>query len=130
MKAKAGHAVPLTPAVVEILAQLPRFAAGDFVFSGQAGAKPFCGFSKAKARLDRATGDIAPYTLHDIRRTVRTRLAELGVTPFVGELVLAHTQKGVHAVYDLHPTTRRSATRWSGGSAGCWRSSRPSPSRN
>src|SRR5271169_2895022 len=102
MKAKAGHVVPLTPAVVEILKSLPRFASGDYIFSGQTGAKPFSGFSKAKARLDIASGDIACYTLHDLRRTVRTRLAELGVSPFIGELVLAHTQKGVHATYDRH----------------------------
>jgi integrase len=112
MKADAGHVVPLTAKAVEILAGLPRFAAGDFVFAGQTGAKPFSGFSKAKARLDRKLVElvkagervqpIAPYTLHDLRRTVRTRLAELGVTPFVGELVIGHAQKGVHAVYDLH----------------------------
>jgi integrase len=102
MKANAGHAVPLTPKAVEILEGLPRFAAGDFLFAGQTGGRPFSGFSKAKARLDRAIGEIEPFTLHDLRRTVRTRLAELGVTPFVGELVIGHTQKGVHAVYDLH----------------------------
>src|SRR5262249_45793106 len=39
MKANAGHTVPLTPAAVAILEGLPRFAAGDFVFSGQTGAK-------------------------------------------------------------------------------------------
>jgi integrase len=113
MKAKAGHAVPLTPAAVEILRGLPRFA-GDFVFSGQTGGKPFSGFSKAKVRLDQMAG-IAPHTLHDLRRTVRTRLAELGVTPFVGELVIGHTQKGVHAVYDLHRYTdekRDALERW------------------
>ena len=52
--------------------------------------------------MDRTAGDIAPFTLHDLRRTVRTRLAELGITPFIGELVIGHAQKGVHAVYDLH----------------------------
>jgi len=71
------------------------------VFSGQTGAKPFSGFSKVKNRLDR---EIAPYSLYDLRRTVRTRLAELGVSPFIGELVIviAHTQRGVHATYDRH----------------------------
>jgi integrase len=115
MKAKAGHAVPLTPIVLEILGQLPRFVAGPFIFSGRAGTAPFSGFSKAKARLDQACGDIAPFTLHDLRRTVRTRLATLGVTPFIGELVLAHTQKGVHAVYDLHTydaEKREALERW------------------
>jgi integrase len=102
MKAKAGHAVPLTPAAVAILRDLPGFTAGDFIFSGRTGAKPFSGFSKSKSRLDRATGGIAPFTLHDLRRSVRTRLSELGVAPFVAELVLAHTQTGVAKVYDLH----------------------------
>ena len=102
MKEEVAHTVPLTPAVVEILEGLPRFAGNDFVFAGLKPAKPFNGFSKAKRRLDKLIGDIAPYTLHDLRRTVRTRLSELGVTPFIGELVIGHTQKGVHAVYDRH----------------------------
>jgi integrase len=115
MKAKAGHTVPLTPAAIAILRSLPRFAARDYLFSGLTGARPFSGFSKAKSRLDRTIGNIASYTLHDLRRTTRTRLAELGVTPFVGELVIGHTQKGVHAVYDLHrylPEKRDALERW------------------
>src|SRR5262249_36461262 len=99
---------------VAILEGLPRFTAGDFVFSGQTGAKPFSGFSKAKKRLDRACG-IAPHSLHDIRRSVRTRLSELGVTPFIGELVIGHTQRGVHAVYELWRYTdekRDALERW------------------
>ena len=114
-KARTGHAVPLTPTAVEILRGLPRFARGDYVLSGMAGLRPFSGFSKAKARLDRDIGAIQPFTLHDLRRTVRTRLAELGVSPFVGELVIGHTQKGVHAVYDLHRYTeekREALERW------------------
>jgi integrase len=102
MKANVGHTVPLTPTAVDLLGGLPRFAALDFVFCGATGAKPFGGFGKAKVRLDKLVGEIKPYTLHDLRRTVRTRLAELGVSPFVGELVIGHAQKGVHAVYDLH----------------------------
>ncbi len=102
MKAKAGHSVPLTEAAIEILNSLPRFVDHECVFQGQSTDKPFSGFSKAKKRLDKAIGEIEPFTLHDLRRTVRTRMAELGVTPFVGELVIAHTQKGVHAIYDLH----------------------------
>jgi integrase len=115
MKGNVGHVVPLTPKAIEILDGLPRFAAGDFVFAGQSGERPFSGFSKAKRRLDSEIGEIKPFTLHDLRRTVRTRLAELGVTPFVGELVIGHTQKGVHAVYDLHryeEEKREALERW------------------
>jgi integrase len=102
MKGNVGHTVPLSPAAIEILETLPRFAAGDFVFSGATGAKPFSCFSKSKQRLDELIGDIEPYTVHDLRRTVRTRLAELGVSPFIGELVIGHRQVGIHAIYDLH----------------------------
>jgi integrase len=115
MKEEVAHTVPLTPAVVEILQELPRFAGNNYVFAGLKPGKPFSGFSKAKARLDALIGDIAPYTLHDLRRTVRTRLAELGVSPFVGELVIGHTQKGVHKIYDRYryQTEKRDALeRW------------------
>ena len=102
VKVDDRHVVPLTPAVVEILEGLPRFAAGDYLFSGQTAATRFSGFSKARRRLNELIGEIEPFTLHDLRRTTRTRLSELGVTPFIAELVIGHTQKGVHAVYDLY----------------------------
>jgi integrase len=99
MKGKVAHTVPLTPAAVAILESLPRLAKGDYLFSGD---RPFSGFSKAKKRLDQAIGGIAPFTLHDLRRTVRTRLAELGVLPVIAELTIGHRQQGIAAVYDRH----------------------------
>src|SRR5262245_10103765 len=71
-KSGAAHVVPLTDAVIELLEGLPRFSKADFVFTTTLGAKPINGFSKYKARLD-ARLKIAPFVLHDIRRTVRTR---------------------------------------------------------
>jgi integrase len=102
VKAKANHVVPLTPTAIEILNGLPRFATGDYVFSGRIGDSPFSGFSKAKRRLDELIGEIEPYVLHDVRRSVRTNLSALGVLPFFAELVIGHQQRGVHAIYDLH----------------------------
>ena len=72
-------------------------------FSG--GRRPISGFSKFKAALDREvarTKQVAPWTLHDLRRTARTRLSGLGVLPLVAELTIGHKQSGVAAVYDLH----------------------------
>lgn len=46
---------------------------------------------------------IEPFTLHDLRRTVRTGLARLGVLPHVAERVLSHRQPGIQAVYDRYP---------------------------
>lgn len=102
MKNKAAHVVSLCPAALEILSNLPRFAAGDFVFTTTGGRRPVSGFSKMAARVRRVAGIGAHWQMHDLRRTVRTRLAEEGVPVFIAELVIAHQQSGVHAVYDLH----------------------------
>jgi integrase len=115
VKVDDRHVVPLTPAVLDILEALPRFAAGDYLFSGQAGDRPFSGFSKAKRRLNDLIGDIESFTLHDLRRTARTKLSELGVTPFVAELVIGHRQQGVSAIYDLyryHNEKRAALLKW------------------
>ncbi|QOL26230.1 site-specific integrase [Thalassotalea sp. LPB0316] len=42
------------------------------------------------------------FVVHDLRRTGRTLLAELGVDPFVSERCLNHKLKGVERVYDRH----------------------------
>ena len=112
MKNKRPHVVPLTPRVVTPLKAAPRFKDGSFIFTTTAGKRPVSGFSKVKARLDASIAElakkagqeqtIAPFTMHDLRRTVRTRLSTVGVAPFIAEQVIAHVQGGVHEVYDLH----------------------------
>src|SRR5262249_8229944 len=108
MKAEAANVVPLCATAVDILRGLPRFASGaDYVF--RVGAKPDASFSGAKRRLDENIAEmgesVKPFSLHDLRRTVRTKLSELGVLPFIGELILAHAQPGIQKVYDLHRYT-------------------------
>jgi integrase len=105
-KSDATHVVPLADDALALLAGLPRFG-GDAVFTTTAGAKPVNGFSNAKVRLDRAmVAELgrkpAPWTNHDIRRTVRTRLSKCRVPTEVAELVIGHTKKGLHKVYDQH----------------------------
>jgi integrase len=46
--------------------------------------------------------DIAHWTPHDLRRSVRTGLARLGCPNEVGEAVLGHSKKGIEGTYDLH----------------------------
>jgi integrase len=119
MKGGAAHVVPLTDDVLAILQDLPRFAAGDFLFSTTFGRKPVRGFNRAKHRLDqymlrswRAIGRVRgedrrnkkfpPFKIHDVRRTVRTGLSALPIPDIVRELVVAHAQQGMRRVYDLH----------------------------
>ena len=40
--------------------------------------------------------------LHDIRRTVRTRLSSLRISERVAEMVIGHGKKGLARVYDQH----------------------------
>lgn len=112
MKSDRPHEIPLTEAAVAIFAALPEWKGGPYVFSTTAGKKPVNGFSKVKRRLDALVADVAEHdgvseemghwVLHDLRRTMRTRLSGLAIEDIVRELMIAHTQGGLHAVYDQH----------------------------
>lgn len=102
MKASAANVVPLAPEAAAILESLPRWD-GPFVFSTTGGRKPISGFSKMKLRVDAVLPEaMAPWTIHDLRRTMRTGLSALRVPYTVSELCIAHTQKWLDKVYDQH----------------------------
>jgi integrase len=65
------------------------------------GRNGFSQWGTAKAALDGRIR-IAAWTLHDLRRTVATRMADLGVLPHIVEAVLNHTghRGGVAGVYN------------------------------
>jgi integrase len=101
-----AHDVPLSAPALAVLSGLERREGRDLVFG--AGGGPFQGWSNAKSALDtrvsaalgRAT---QPWRLHDIRRTVATRLADLRVAPHVIEAILNHVsghKAGVAGVYN------------------------------
>jgi integrase len=107
------HVVPLVPRAVRILEEvLSRHRGGDgeYLFSGTRGRRPLAGWSNAQARMMRAicaeSGQrvAVPWTPHDLRRTVATRIAEtLGVG---GEQlikrVLGHSDGTVTAIYNRY----------------------------
>lgn len=127
MKAKRPHEVPLSPALVALLMDLrERRGAGDFVFSTTRGRRPISGFSKVKNRLDRLTAEareadrlpaLATWTIHDIRRAVRTGLGAIPSVPHdIRELVIAHVPPALVQTYDLHAyrdEKRHALTLWS-----------------
>ena len=55
----------------------------------------------AKGLLDKRV-DIAPWVLHDLRRTARSLMSRAGVRPDIAERVLGHVITGVEGVYDRH----------------------------
>ena len=106
-RAKNGvsHLVPLSAAAIEIIRDQPREKGGVFVFRSRGETSP-SGFSKMKARLDKALGDgVAPWVLHDLRRTAATGLQRLSVMPVVIEAALNHvsgTRSGIVGIYQRH----------------------------
>ncbi|MDH4981235.1 site-specific integrase [Hyphomicrobium sp. D-2] len=103
------HLIPLTDAAAALIEQAPAIAECPFVFS-VTGRSPISGFSRSKKRLDAAMSKtlgapVQPWVLHDLRRTVATRLAELEVPPHVVEAILNHRSgviSGVSAIYNRH----------------------------
>ena len=101
-----AHEVTLAQPAMKILGARHRSDGRALVFGSHG---PFSGWSKAKASLDArmsaALGGCAPasWRLHDIRRTVATRLSDLGVLPHVVEAVLNHVsghKAGVAGIYN------------------------------
>ena len=57
------------------------------------------------------------WTVHDVRRTVRTRLSSLGVPAVVAERVIGHELPDLLAAYDVHAyevETRAALKKWAG----------------
>ena len=97
-KNKQTHIVPLSDAAVAILKDIPQRANRDFVFGiGKGG---YSGWANSKAELDELVALKEDWTLHDLRRTVRTGLGKLGVQPHVAEAVLNHLPPKLIRTYD------------------------------
>jgi integrase len=94
------HVVPLTAPVLEIIRGQQRLVDSPWVFTVDGMRPVSC--SKLGGSLQRAVGFEENWTLHDIRRTVRTGLPRLGISPDVAERVIGHVLTGIRSVYDRH----------------------------
>ena len=106
-RAKNGrqHTVPITDAMLEVLRKTPRFFNSDYVFT-TIGKSPVSGFGRLKDRLDKALPEgTEPWIIHDLRRTMSTNMAMLGVPQPVTEALLNHKTgvvSGVAAIYNVY----------------------------
>jgi integrase len=104
-KTDIDHAVPLSPAAVELLKGLP-VVDPVYVFSTEPGTS-FSGFSKAMRELRKLAG-VEDWRLHDLRRTARTETSPLKnaagqrVGADIAERVLGHVNGGVRGIYDRY----------------------------
>ena len=144
-KSDRTHRVPLSPLAAEIVGGLPkhddtllfpatrrrnkdnltpRHISGWSGFKRTLDEKALQQLHKAateRAKTKKLTVEpvsIEPWTLHDLRRTVASGMAALGVAPHVVERLLNHstgTIRGVAAVYNRHsylPEMRRAVEVW------------------
>jgi integrase len=108
------HLVPLPQAAQEIIASVPRIEGSSYVFT-VTGKHAIAGWDRAKRKLDAAMlelarkddprAEIAPWRIHDVRRTVASGLAGLGVPPVAIEATLNHVsgaRASVAGVYNRH----------------------------
>ena len=86
------------PTAPDRMKRQPHRNASNFLF----GERGFNVFGRAKQELDQRLR-IAPWRLHDLRRTCATQMAELGVQPWYVEAVLNHQsghKQGVAGTYN------------------------------
>jgi integrase len=96
-----AHVVPLPPLAREIIGAVIS-SDSEYVFTTNGGATAITIGSKIKARLDRSM-KISNWRIHDLRRTVATQMAEIGVAPHIVEAVLNHIsghKAGVAGIYN------------------------------
>lgn len=119
-KGERAHLVPLSVPAVMTLRNLPRL--GDYVFTSD-GETHISGFAKGKKRLDAfiagdhtEQGELPAWTLHDLRRTVSSHMARLGIHKDIRGRVLNHAVTGVterhYTPYDFAPEKRVALDRW------------------
>jgi integrase len=105
-KNRCGQIVPLSDWAIDELKALKELSKGSrFVIPGKNGnraANPKLITRGVKRLLPRFLAyKIEAFTPHDLRRTGRTSLGRLGVTPFIAERVINHSKDALQGTYDL-----------------------------
>lgn len=116
-KSGREHAVPLPAQLIAILGTLPRLRSVPYVFAGRKGAV-LSGWSKRLRPVYDITkqAGMPHWTIHDLRRTMRTGMTALGVENDIAEMLLNH-QIGddLRRIYDKHEfqeKRREAANMW------------------
>jgi integrase len=110
------HTVPLSDPVIAILQTMTRD--GEHVFADARGKMP--SRARGKERLDKLVGEIEPWRLHDLRRSLASGLARMGVPLQVVEHILNHRSgslAGVAGIYNRHSYSSEKVEalqRWAG----------------
>jgi integrase len=109
------HQVPLSNPAIALLRAIPQQAGHDRVFD-------LSSYSHPKKTLDQRIAShkpVAPWVIHDLRRSVATHMAELGIAaPHIIEAILNHVsghKSGVAGIYNrasYEQEKRQALDRW------------------
>jgi integrase len=89
------------PAMAAIIEQVPRRVSRGHLF-GERSDVGFANWANSKSALDAFSG-VSGWTVHDLRRSAATGMANLGVAPHVVEEILNHQsghRRGVAGIYN------------------------------
>lgn len=112
VKNKREHRFPITDRVEVIFQSIPRIEGSPYVFPAARShvrgnpTTVFNGWSKGFSKFMKGLDGVAPFTPHDFRRTLSSKMAELGVSQTVVEKLLNHvsggTQSPIAQVYNRY----------------------------
>jgi integrase len=116
-KGRRPHEVPLSDAATAILNQQREIKINRWVFPSVSDDRPIAGTSvdHAVRRWLENGLKIEHWTPHDLRRTMRTQLALLGISDELAERVIGHAQDKLTQTYNVHryrEEKRRAVDAW------------------
>ncbi len=95
-----GGALVLPEVAIDIIREQKRIDGNPYVFTGR-GAAHIRGHGPRKRAIEEQA-KIAPWVVHDLRRTSRSLMARAGVPRDIAEKIMGHILRGVEGTYDRH----------------------------
>ncbi|QPC90003.1 integrase arm-type DNA-binding domain-containing protein [Mesorhizobium sp. INR15] len=98
VKQGRGHTIGVSDLLAALFAMCPVDARSDLMFPSARTGGPMSGWNKMTAALVKVSG--VDFTFHDLRRTFRTGLSQLGIDTETAELSLGHARENLIEIYD------------------------------
>lgn len=97
-----SHRVPLVPETLALLEELRALnPKSEFLFPGRGGKRPMSGDGLGRILREHFAG-MESWVVHDIRRSVASHIAGMGVSRLTISKLLNHTEAGITRIYDRH----------------------------
>lgn len=99
--------IPLAQPVIEWIKEIRLFASGSPWLIPARKARTETHVSRATLNMVmpsvlKEMPDVEPFSIHDLRRTMRTQMASLGIDPVIAERCLNHRIAGIEGIYNRH----------------------------